>query len=298
VLAARKHVVCEKPLALTSTESGELLQLAAASGLVHSTNFNLRFFSLVHEARSRVRAGELGEVWNVHGGYLQDWLLYPTDWNWRLEPAKGGELRAIGDIGSHWMDLAQFVSGQRIVELLADLATTIPVRQRPLGEVETFSSADDVAREDAPMSTEDLGHVLVRFDGGARGAFKVSQVSAGRRNYLHFEVDGSEAALAWNAESHEELWLGRRNEPNGILQRNPGLMSADAAAHTFLPAGHAEGWVETFRELYRAVYTAVATGGPPPEPDYPTFADGHGANVLGDAIALSNRERRWVEVPR
>ena len=130
-------------------------------------------------------------MWNVHGGYLQDWLLYPTDWNWRLEPDKGGELRAIGDIGSHWMDLAQFVSGQRIVELCADLATTIPVRRRPLGEVETFSSAADVEREDAPMSTEDIGHVLVRFDGGARGAFKVSQGSAGRKNYLHFEVDGS-----------------------------------------------------------------------------------------------------------
>jgi predicted dehydrogenase len=236
-------------------------------------------------------------VWNVHGGYLQDWLLYPTDWNWRLEPDKGGELRAIGDIGSHWMDMAQFVSRQRIVELCADLYTTIPVRRRPLGEVETFASADDVEREDARMTTEDLGHVLVRFDGGARGAFKVSQGSAGRKNYLHFQVDGSEAALAWNAERHEELWLGHRDEPSGVLQRNAALMRPAAAAHTFLPAGHAEGWVETFRELYRSVYAAVAAGGPSGSPDYPTFVDGHRANVLGDAIALSNAERRWVEVP-
>jgi predicted dehydrogenase len=298
VLAAGKHVVCEKPLAMTSDESAELLELAQASGLVHCTNFNLRFFPLVHEARDRVQAGEIGDVWNVHGGYLQDWLLFPTDWNWRLERDKGGEMRAIGDIGSHWMDMAQFVSGRRIVELVADLATTIPVRRRPLGEVETFTSAADVEREDAPMTTEDLGHVLVRFDGGARGAFKVSQVSAGRRNYLHFQVDGSQSALAWSAESHEELWIGRRDEPNGVLQRNAALMHADAASRTFLPAGHAEGWVETFRELYRAVYTAVAAGAPPAVPDYPTFADGHVANVLGDAIALSNRERRWVEVPR
>jgi predicted dehydrogenase len=295
-LAAGKHVVCEKPLAMTSAESAELLELAGESGLVHCTNFNLRFFPLVQEARARVVAGELGDVWNVHGGYLQDWLLYPTDWNWRLEPDKGGELRAIGDIGSHWMDMAQFVSAQRIVELCADLATTIPVRNRPVGEVQTFASADDVERVEAPMATEDLGHVLVRFDGGARGAFKVSQVSAGRRNYLHFEIDGSAGALAWDAERHEELWLGRRDEPNGVLQRNPGLMHPEAAARTGLPAGHAEGWVETFRELYRAVYADVARGGPADTPDYPTFRDGHSANVLGDAIALSNRERRWVEV--
>jgi predicted dehydrogenase len=296
VLAAGKHVVCEKPLAVTSGESSELLALAEGSGLVHSTNFNLRFFPLVHDARARVQAGEIGTVWNVHGGYLQDWLLYPTDWNWRLEPEKGGSLRAVADIGSHWMDMAQFVCGQRIVELCADMATTIPVRQRPVGEVETFSSAADVERVDAPMSTEDLAHVLVRFDGGARGAFKVSQISAGRKNNLHFEVDGSEGALAWDAERHEELWIGRRDEPNGVLQRNAALMHADAAKRTSLPAGHAEGWVETFRELYRSVYAAVAAGGPPAEPDYPTFADGHRANVLCDAIALSSAERRWVDV--
>ena len=297
VLEAGKHLVCEKPLAMTSEESAELVSVAESSGLVHCTNFNLRFFPLVHEARARIATGELGEIWNVHGGYLQDWLLYPTDWNWRLELEKGGALRAIGDIGSHWMDMAQFVSGQRIVEVCADLHTTVPVRRRPVGEVETFASADDIEREDAPMATEDLGHVLVRFDRGARGAFKVSQGAAGRKNFLHFEVDGSESALAWNAERHEELWLGRRDQPNELLQRNGALMQPSAAAHTFLPAGHAEGWVDTFRELYRSVYTAVAAGAPPEEPDYPTFLDGHRANVLGDAIAVSNAERRWVEVP-
>ncbi len=298
VLAAGKHVICEKPLATTSQESAELLALAEASGLVHCTNFNLRFFPLVHDARARVAAGEVGDVWSVHGGYLQDWLLYPTDWNWRLEPEKGGALRAIADIGSHWMDMAQFVSGRRIVELCADLATTIPVRHRPVGEVETFTSAGDVEREDAPMATEDLGHVLVRFEGGTRGVFSVSQVSAGRKNMLHFEVDGSEGAVAWSADRHEELWLGRRGEPNGVLQRNAGLMRADAAVRTHLPPGHPEGWVDTFRELYRAVYEAVAIGGMPERPDFPTFADGHDANVLCDAIARSNDERRWVEVPR
>lgn len=296
-LEAGKHVVCEKPLAVTAAESGELLRLADASGLVHCTNFNLRFFPLVQEARARVRGGEIGEVWNVHGGYLQDWLLYPGDWNWRLEPGQGGSLRAIADIGSHWMDMAEFVSGQKIVEVCADLHTTIPLRRRPLGSVETFTAAADVAWEDAQMTTEDIGHVLVRFDGGARGAFKVSQGAAGRKNQLHFELDGSQAALAWDAERHEQLWIGHRDEPNETLQRNAALMRPEAAARTTLPAGHAEGWVDTFRELYRAVYAAVAAGGPPADPDYPTFADGHRANVLGDAIAASHAEHAWKRVP-
>jgi len=297
VLAAGKHCVCEKPLALTSEQSAELVELAEASGLVHATNFNIRFYPIVQHARALVRDGTLGEVWNVHGGYLQDWLQRPTDWNWRLEPDKGGELRAVADIGSHWLDLTQFVTGDRVVEVLADFATTIPVRRKPLGEVETFSTDDGGDREDAPMTTEDLAHILLRFQGGARGSVVISQVSAGRRNSIRFEVDGSRGALAWDAERHEELWLGHRGRPNEVLLRDPTLLAPDAAGRTALPAGHAEGFGDTFKELYRAVYAAVEAGGPPPDPDYPTFVDGHRANVLGDLIARSNRERAWVDVP-
>ena len=297
VLAAGKHVVCEKPLAVTSEQSAELLELAERSGLVHCTNFNIRFYPVVQEARERVRAGEVGDVWNVHGGYLQDWLALPTDWNWRLETEKAGELRAVGDIGSHWMDLTQFVTGLRIVEVFADLATVLPTRRRPKGEVETFASGDDVEREDAAMSTEDLAHILVRFENGARGSLVVSQVSFGRKNSLRFEVDGSAGAIAWDAERNEELWLGRRDSPNETLLRNAALMHPTAAARTHLPVAHAEGFADTFRELYGAVYADVAQGGPSDEPDYPTFRDGHVENVLCDAVALSNRERRWVEVP-
>jgi predicted dehydrogenase len=297
VLETGKHVVCEKPLAVTSEQSAELLELAASSGLVHCTNFNLRFYPLVLEARERVRAGELGEVWNVHGGFLQDWLAQPTDWNWRLEPDKAGELRAVGDIGSHWMDLTQFVTGSRIVELLADLATAIPTRERPVGEVETFASGGDVEREAVAVETEDVAHVLLRYENGARGSMVVSQVSNGRKNSLRFEVDGSQAALAWDSERHEELWLGNRDRPNETLLRNAALMHDAAAARTHLPVAHAEGFADTFRELYRAVYADVAHGGASADPDYPTFADGHVENVLCDAISLSNRERRWVEVP-
>jgi predicted dehydrogenase len=186
----------------------------------------------------------------------------------------------------------------RVESLLADLATTIPVRRRPSREIETFASADDVERVDAPMTTEDVAHILLRFEGGVRGSLVVSQVSAGRRNSLRFEIDGSDGALAWDSERNEELWLGHRGKPNEHLLRDPALFTPEASSRTGLPAGHAEGFAETFKELYRAVYTAVAAGRPPDEPDYPTFADGHWENVLGDAVALSNRERRWVEVTK
>ena len=294
-LAAGKHVVCEKPLALTAAESRELVELADAAGVVHCTNFMARFYPLVQQARSLLHEGSLGEIWNVHGSYLQDWLLRPTDWNWRLEPERGGELRAIGDIGSHWLDLVQFVTGSRIVEVFADLQTVIPIRRRPVGPVQTFAQTE-AEGEDVAIATEDLAHVLLRFEGGARGAVVISQVSAGRKNMLSFELDGADAALAWNSERAEELWLGRRDRPNELLLRDPSLMKPAARETTTLPGGHAEGFAETFRELYRRVYRAVESGGPPPEPDYSTFADGHWENVLGEAIALSSRERRWVKV--
>jgi predicted dehydrogenase len=254
---------------------------------VHCTNFNIRFYAQVQEARRRVQAGDVAEVWNVHGGYLQDWLHRPTDWNWRLEPEKGGALRAVGDIGSHWLDLVQFVTGQEVEQVFADLTTAIPVRRRPAGEVETFAAAADVERVDAPMTTEDVAHILVRFRGGARGSCVVSQVSAGRKNFVHFEIDGAAGALAWNGESPEELWVGRRDEPNGLLLRGPGGVSQ-------LPPGHAEGFADTFRELYRTVYRAVAAG--EPGDDYPTFRAGHAASVLAEAVAQSDREQTWVEV--
>jgi predicted dehydrogenase len=291
-LAAGKHVVCEKPLAMNSRQSAELVDLAERSGLVHCTNFNIRFYPQCHEARARVRAGEVGDVWNVHGSYLQDWLLLPTDWNWRLEPEQGGELRAVGDIGSHWLDLAQFVDGRPVVSLLADLQTTIPVRQKPTGPVETFAQAEDVDREPVEMRTEDLAHILLRFEGGARGSVVISQVSAGRRNHVAFEVDGSEGSIAWSSERNEELWLGHRGRPNELLWRDQSLMKGPVRGS--VPPGHHEGFQDTFKELYRAVYRAVASGSP--GDDYPTFRDGHWENVLGDAVARSNAERAWVEV--
>ena len=298
-LEAGKHVVCEKPLALDSAESGKLVKLAQESGLVHCTNYNLRFYPLCWEARARVARGDLGTVWNAHGCYVQDWLLHDTDWNWRLDPALGGALRAVADIGTHWLDLTSFVTGRRVASLFADLATVHPVRRVPTGPVETFSGGgDDVERVERAVETEDLAHVLVRYEDGTRGSLVISQVSAGRRNRIFFEVDGSKGSLAWNAERHEELWLGHRDAPNEILLRDPSLMDESARGFTDVPGGHAEGYQDTFKMLYRAVYRAVEGGGMPAEPDFTTFVDGHEQILNCEAIAASAREGRWAEVAR
>jgi predicted dehydrogenase len=284
-LAAGKHVVCEKPLGMDSTETAELLRLAEQSGLVHAVNFNIRFYPNCVDARERVLAGEIGDVRLISGGYLQDWLLWDTDWNWRLDPAAGGSLRAVGDIGSHWLDLVQFVTGRRVESVLADLTTFIPVRRQPTGPVETFSAAAGET-VDTPMETEDAAGILLRLSGGARAVLTVSQVSAGRKNRLHWEIDGSSSALAWDSEEPERLWIGHRDRPNELKLRALGDY----------PPGHAQGFPDTFKALYRAVYSAVAAGGPPDEPDYPTFADGHDEAAIGDAIARSHAEQRWVNV--
>ena len=296
VLAAGKHVVCEKPLAMTSAESAELLRLAESSGVVHCTNYNLRFYPLSHEARARVAGGQIGRVWNAHGTYVQDWLHQPTDWNWRLDPELGGSLRAVADIGTHWFDLTGWITGRRVAAVFADLYTVHEVRHVPTGPVETYADVGDVERVDRPMSTEDIAHVLLRYEDGTRAQVTISQVSAGRKNHLTWELDGSEGALAWSTERHEELWLGHRDTPNEILLRDPGLMSGPLRGD--FPAGHAEGFADTFKQLYSAVYRAVEAGGMPAEPDFPTFEDGHEEILIAEAVAESARTETWVEVRR
>ena len=293
VLAAGKHVVCEKPLAMNSAQTGELLALAQASGKVHAVNFNQRFYAQNLRARAAIAAGELGDVRLVSGGFLQDWLLYDTDWSWRLEREQGGDLRVVGDIGSHWLDLMSFVTGppRRGRDGRPD---DVHARAQAAGRAAWRRSARArrPRRSTAPIDTEDAAALLVRFEGGARGVATLSQVSAGRKNHLHWEIDGSLAAAAWRAEAPEELWLGHRDRPNELLLREPEL------PHSRLPGGHAEGFAETFRELYRSVYTAVAQGAPPEQPDYPTFAAGHEQALIADAIARSHAEGRWVGVDR
>jgi len=277
-LEAGKHVVCEKPLTMTSAESADLLRAAETSGRVHAVNYNLRFYPLCQHLHGMVAAGELGDVRLVSGHYLQDWLLLDTDWNWRVDPGLGGELRAVGDIGSHWMDLTTFLTGKKITSVMADLATFI--KQRDGREV----------------NTEDAATILVRYEDGVRGALTVSQLSPGRKNSLRFEIDGARSAAAWDSERPDELWIGHRGRSSETLLRDPALLNAEGRRATWLPGGHGEGFGDTFKALYAAVYRAVAAG--KPGDDYPTFADGHDAILVLEAVARSSRERRWVEVDR
>jgi predicted dehydrogenase len=301
ILAAGKHVNCEKPLAIDIAESAELVRLAAdaqARGQVAAVNFNIRFYPVNQHLRQAVADGDLGEIRLISGHYFQDWLLYETDWNWRLEPEAGGALRAVGDIGSHWVDLTSHISGLQVAEVLADMATFIPVRQQPAGPVETFSSdraASTVPRE---IRTEDVATVLMRYTNGARAVFAVSQLAAGRKNHLVYEIDGSLAAAAWDGENPDQLWLGHRDTPNEILLRNPALMNAAGRAAAQLPGGHVEGFADSHANHFRAVYADVARGRMSERPPYATFADGHEAMLIGDTIARSSRAGSWMTVDR
>ncbi|HKW58377.1 MAG TPA: Gfo/Idh/MocA family oxidoreductase [Candidatus Dormibacteraeota bacterium] len=295
-LKAGKHVVCEKPLAMTGEQSAELVQLAAATGRVNAVNFNIRFYPVLQHVRGLVEGNALGEVRLVSGHYLQDWLLLDTDWNWRLEPELGGDLRTVADIGSHWMDLTSFLTGKRITSVMADLQTFIKTRRQPTGPVDTFAterSAQTVARE---IHTEDCATILLRYEDGTMGSLTVSQVSPGRKNSLVFEIDGAESAVGWNSERPDELWIGHRGQPNEVVLRDPAILNARGRKASYLPGGHAEGFADTFKALYAAVYEAVAEG--KPGDGYPTFADGHDEMLVCDAVARSARERRWVEVQR
>jgi len=296
ILAAGRHVVCEKPLAMTSAESAELVALAAASGLVNAVNFNIRWYPLNQHVAALVRDGEIGDVRLVTGHYFQDWLLYDTDWNWRLEQDQGGALRAVGDIGSHWLDLTSFVTGLRVEAVMADLTTFIPVRRKPAGAVVTFSTERAADTVPVEIRTEDTASILIRYAGGARGSVSISQLSPGRKNSLAYQIDGASSAVAWDSEQPDQLWIGHRDRPNELLLRNPALMHPEAAAASRLPGGHVEGFADTFGAVFSAVYADILAGRPSPAPRYATFAAGHEEMLIGDAVLASSRDGRWVEV--
>lgn len=299
LLAAGKHVICEKPLALDATDTADLVARAASTGLVNAVCFNIRFYPANHQAMAMVAAGDIGEPRFITGSYHQDWLLRDTDWNWRLQAEEAGRLRAVADIGSHWLDLTRFVSGRRIVEVMADLHTLVPIRRHPAGPVETFaavSDTDDLIEEE--MTSDDAAGILLRYEGGARGAVTISQVSAGQKNSVRYEVAGSDSALRWFSAEPEDLFIGHRGRASEILSRDPALFAPEASRLIAYPGGHAEGFPDTFRALFSQVYSDVAAGGPSETPAYPTFADGHDAVLVTDAIAESHDNQSWTEVKR
>ena len=296
-LQAGKHVVVEKPLATTSKEGEELVALAKETGLVNAIHFNLRYYPLVRQMRAMRQKGELGDVYSVIGTYLQDWLYYDTDYNWRLEPDQSGESRAIADIGSHLLDLVEYITGLEIIEVLADFSTVHQQRKKPLKAVETYSgmTLKPEDYEDVPINTEDHANVLLRFDNGNKGVATVSQLSAGRKNQLKLEISGSKETLAWCSESPNEIWIGKRDTHNGVLMRDPGLVHEAARSAITFPGGHNEGFPDTSKQMFREVYAAVAAGKQSTD-TYATFADGLRELVLCEKIIESNKQQGWMKV--
>jgi predicted dehydrogenase len=299
-LKERKHVLCEKPLAMNSKETAHLLQLAKRTHCAAGVNYNMRFYPLCLEAREMAAGGKVGDVYSVVGSYVQDWLLYPTDYNWRVLAEEGGALRAVADIGTHWLDLTQFITGLKVTAVCADLKTVHPVRQRPRGEVETFSGKVKKIQptESVPVSTEDCGSILLRFENGAKGCLWVSQTTAGRKNCLRFEIAGAGNALYWNSEKPNSMWIGSREKANGILLKDPGLVSDAVRPFVGYPGGHNEGYPDTFKMCFKAFYSYIAKGDFKAAPAFPTFEDGHREVMLCEAILKSHKKGGWVALEK
>ncbi len=295
-LEAGKHVLCEKPLATNSKDGGELVRLATQKKLRNCVCHNLRCYPMVQQMRSLRESGELGEILVVQGTYFQDWLLYDTDWNWRVDTKAGGASRAMADIGSHWFDMAEHVTGLRVSSLCADLQTFHTVRKQPKRAVETF--ANKLLRPEdyieTSVETEDFGAVIFRMGERARGSVTASQVSAGRKNRLSIEIYGTRAGVAWNQERPDELWIGHRDRGNEIFVKDPSLLAPAARTYADLPGGHSEGYDDTFKQLFRRFYSSITS--PDAVPEYPQFADGVRQLTILDAVLQSNRTRSWADV--
>lgn len=300
-LESGKHVVCDKPLAVSSKESRALVDLAGKKNLVHAVTFNHRFYPLVQQSRALIQKGELGPLYLIEGGFHQDWLLYDTDYNWRVLSAEGGEVRAVGDIGTHWLDTVQFVTGLKIKSVFADLWTVIPVRKKPKASIQTFAGKETKPSdfEEVSIDTEDIGIVLLRFiDSDARGVLTVSQVSAGRKCRLFYEIFGARCALGWDSEKPNHLWQGFRDKPNEILVKDPALMDVSAKPSARYPGGHGEGFPDSHTHCERTIYEYIREERYKEHtpPDFPTFEAGHEEQLLCEGILESHKKGQWVEI--
>ncbi|HEY9170839.1 MAG TPA: Gfo/Idh/MocA family oxidoreductase [Verrucomicrobiae bacterium] len=295
-LKAGKHVICEKPLAMNTRETSAIVRAAHKAGTVFAVNYNVRFYPAVLQLRHAVANGELGEIIHVNGSYFQDWLFKDTDYNWRLLPAEGGKLRAVADIGTHWMDTVSFILGAKITSVFADLCTWHKTRKRPLGEVQTFAKADGTVKYASyKVATEDFASVLLQFNNGARGNLGVSQVAAGRKNCIRLEIYGSKKSAWWCSEEPEMLHFGNRDSANETVIRATPAFGDGATGSMDYPPGHVEGFPDTFKMLFRNIYSAIASGGKG-ESLFATAADGHAEVAVCEAIMESNRSKQWTKV--
>ncbi|QNI38262.1 Gfo/Idh/MocA family protein [Edaphobacter albus] len=293
-IEAKKNVLCEKPVAMSAKEAEELAALAEKVKVRNCVCHNLRFYPMVQQMRRMREAGELGEILVAQGTYSQDWLLYDTDWNWRVDEAASGASRAMADIGSHWFDSIEHITGLRVSSLCADLQIFHPTRKRPKRSVESFTgklpTAEDV--DEVPVKTEDFGAVIFRLGDSARGAMTASQVNAGRKNGLSLEVYGTKSSVAWNQERPDELWIGHRNTPNQIIIKDPSLLLPAAARYADLPGGHSEGYDDTFKQVFRRFYASIFDPSAPVE--YPQITDGLRQMRVLEAVLESSRTRTWT----
>ncbi len=296
-MEAGKHVLCEKPLGVAAEEGRKLAEMAQARNLANCTNHNLRCYPMVQHIRRMREAGELGDILVVQGTYSQDWLLYDTDWNWRIDTKEGGKLRCTADIGTHWCDMIEHTTGLRITELCADLQTFHKTRKRPKFQVETFTGkflrAEDY--EEVAIESDDFGCFLLRLGNRARGAFTCSQVAAGCKNRLQIEIYGTKASVIWNQESPDQLWIGHRNEYNQTIVKDPSLLVGDAKTFADIPGGHSEGYDDSHKQNFRRFYRTVADRKAPVE--YPQFVDGWRQLTILEAVLKSCDRRGWVDVP-
>jgi predicted dehydrogenase len=290
ILKAGKHVISDKPLAMDAQEAHQLLDAAIAAKVGHVVTFNYRGNPLVQQARSMIAKGQTGDVAFVHGQYLQDWMTDPNVYSWRSDPAKGGSSSALGDIGSHWCDLAEHVSGLKIASVLAELTTVVPVRYTSGASAQAFSAKSDAKREPVNITSEDLATVLLRFENGVKGTFTVGQVLPGHKNDLQLEINGRETSLKWKQERQNELWIGHYNRANEVLPKDPSLESPEAVRYTHLPGGHQESWADAFFNLIRDGYDWIRDGAQLDAKPImlPTFYDGYRSTCITDAILRSH----------
>jgi predicted dehydrogenase len=295
-LKAGKHVICEKPLAMNTRETARILKVARATKAVFAVNYNVRFYPAVLSLRKMVADGELGEIIHVNGSYMQDWLFKDTDYNWRLLPKEGGKLRAVADIGTHWMDTVSFILGAKIYSVFADLSIFHKNRRRPLGEVLTFSKADTAMKYASyKVETEDFASVLLQFANGTRGNLGVSQVAAGRKNCIRIELYGSKKSAWWCSEEPEMLRFGHREGTNEVAVRATPAFGDGAAGFMDYPPGHVEGFPDTFKMLFRNIYSTIAAGGTGPR-HFATAEDGHQEVAVCEAILKSSKAKEWMKV--
>ncbi len=296
IIRSGKHLLTEKPLSTTSAEAEELIRLAKRyPDVAVGVNYNYRMNPMVQEMKYRVARGDAGEIRVVTGSYQQDYLLYDTDYSWRLDPKIAGCSCAIADIGSHWMDAVQYVTGHRIVSVYADLVTVIPVRKKPLRQAETFTSQKSADYEPMTIENEEYGAVMFRLDNGACGVYHVSEVAAGHGCYFNFELNGTVCSMRWCQEENDRLWIGRRDGDNSYIIRDPNNMAPEVRKYTSLAMGHPEGWNDAFKTNIESFYRYLA-GGRTGQPDFCTLEEASYLVKLIETVVKSSQEKKWISI--